>query len=143
MVVDKLLIQQTESIHVQFFRYGIVGGMAFVVDYAFLIGLTEFAGLNYLASAAVAFIAGLVTNYLLSVNWVFSHRSLSDKRAEFVVFAVIGVVGLGLTEVVLFVGTDLAGIDYRIVKLVAVGLVFFWNFGARKAVLFRGGQSKA
>jgi putative flippase GtrA len=135
--VTTLLAGRAESLPVQFFRYGIVGGAAFVVDFATLVVLTDAVGLNYLASAAIAFTLGLATNYALSIRWVFASRSLESRTAEFTVFAVVGVLGLGLTEVVLFTGTNLAGLDYRLSKILAVALVFFWNFAARKALLFR------
>jgi len=140
--VSALLVGQAESLPVQFLRYGIVGGVAFVVDFATLVALTDMVGLNYLAAAAIAFTVGLTTNYSLSVRWVFASRSLESRTAEFTIFTIVGVMGLGLTEVILFAGTDLAGLDYRLSKMVAVGFVFFWNFAARKALLFRRGHGQ-
>lgn len=126
------------TLRTQALRYLLVGGVAFVVDYALLVLLTEVAALNYLASAVVAFVAGLAVNYRLCTTYVFSGRSLSNRRLEFAIFAGIGIVGLGLTEVILWCGEELLGIDYRIAKFVAVAVVLAWNFGVRRAVLFRG-----
>jgi putative flippase GtrA len=78
----------------QFLRYVVVGGVAFVVDFTVLVLLTEVLGLHYLTSAAIAFCCGLVTNYILSITWVFSTRSLASKRTEFTIFSIIGVVGV-------------------------------------------------
>ena len=129
-------LQTADRIQLQVLRYGIVGGIAFVVDFTVLVVLTDGTGLHYLLSAAVAFGFGVMTNYILSIAWVFNNRSLADKRVEFIIFAVIGVFGLGLTEAILYIGTGLISLDYRISKIIAVGAVFFWNFGVRKAVLF-------
>ena len=128
---------RSDRLHVQFFRYVAVGGVAFVVDFTLLVLLTELAGVHYLLSAGLAFCAGLLVNYALSIAWVFSSRMLRDRRAEFAIFALVGIAGLGFTELILFIGTEGVGLDYRLSKLFAVGVVLMWNFGARKFLLFR------
>ena len=121
----------------QAWRYLVVGGVAFVVDFSALVFLTELAGFDYLVAAVAAFACGLVTNYLLSVRWVFTARSVNQPWIEFIIFLVIGVIGLGWNELLLYIGTARLGFDYRISKLLSVGLVLCWNFGARKILLFR------
>jgi putative flippase GtrA len=121
----------------QLVRYGVVAAVALAVDFGSLVALTEGAGLHYLVAAALGFLAGLVTNYLLSVHWVFARRRLADRRAEFAVFAGVGVAGL-VWNVVLIAGfTELAGLHYAASKAVATVLVFAWNFGVRRWLLFR------
>ena len=75
-------------------------------------------------------------NYLLSIFWVFSESRYREKRIEFAIFAFIGVIGLGLTEGLMWLFTDLAGLHYLLSKLITAALVLLWNFIARKAVLF-------
>lgn len=133
----RLWIQEdTDNTAIQLFRYTFVGGTAYVVDFGLLYVLTEHAGIQYLVSAALSFIAGLATNYAMSVWWVFKSRSMENRMAEFSVFAVIGLVGLGFNELFLWVFTSLVGWYYLISKLVSTPLVFLWNFFARKIVLF-------
>ncbi len=121
---------------VQLFRYVWVGGFAFVIDYGSLYILKEYIGINYLLSAAVAFIFGLAVNYLLSTFWVFPDSRLNNKMAEFAVFASIGLVGLLLNEIIMFLCCEVLNIHYLISKLCSTGIVFFWNFFARKIILF-------
>jgi putative flippase GtrA len=118
-------------------RYGVTGFAAFLVDFSLLVALTEKAGIHYLIAAVFGFLGGLITNYLLSIYWVFSNRTLADKRAEFTIFALVGVGGLLVTEVVLWTGTEVFMLDYRVSKLIAVATVLCWNFGLRKYLLFR------
>lgn len=120
----------------QFLRYVMSGGLAFVVDFATLYALTEFAGLHYLLSATIGFLAGLVVNYLLCIWWIFEHRSQADQRKEFTVFALIGVAGLALNNGLLFTLTDLAGINYLLSKMVAAAFILFFNFLLRRHILF-------
>ena len=120
----------------QLIRYGFVGGIAFVADYSSLYTLTEWFGLQYLVSAAVAFIIGLTINYLLS-NWiVFSTHRLQNRWIEFAIFAVIGIIGLGLNEAIMYVCCEKIGMHYMVAKLISTALVFLWNFFVRKLTLF-------
>lgn len=52
----------------EFCRYLLVGGTAFVADFATLALLTDLAGMHYLLSATVGFAVGTVVNYLLSTR---------------------------------------------------------------------------
>jgi putative flippase GtrA len=121
----------------QALRYLLVGGVAFIVDFSALVFLAEFAGFSPLVAAAIAFIFGMVTNYLLSVRWVFVSRSVNQPLVEFVVFVLIGLFGLGWSELLLYLGDAHFGIDYRISKLLSAVFVLCWNFGVRKVLLFR------
>ena len=131
---DKLL--HSQGTFFQLIRYGLVGSVAFVADYFSLYALTEWCGMQYLVSAAVAFIIGLTVNYLLSNLFVFSTHRLSQRWLEFAIFAAIGVVGLGLNEVIMYCASELIGLHYMVSKLLSTAIVFFWNFFARKLTLF-------
>ena len=131
-----LLFHKTNSGIVQFFRYGIVGGLAFCADFGTLYGLTDGAGVHYLLSAAAGFLVGLTLNYSLSVRWVFSQRKIANKAGEFALFAVIGIAGLGLNELIMWVLTDLMAVYYLGSKIVTTGVVYLWNFFARKLLVF-------
>lgn len=124
------------SLMTQLLRYGVVGGIAFLVDYGTLYALTEFAGLHHLVSAALAFTAGLLVNYTLSILWVFRGERSWKPAAEFTAFAAIGIVGAGLNEGIIWLGTDVAGLHYLLSKLISTAIVFFWNFFARKLLIF-------
>lgn len=110
---------------------------AFWLDFGILALLTEAAGLHYLASAAVAFLAGTTLSYVLSVVWVFDTRRVASKAAEYALFVLVGAVGLALNEGLLWLFTEALGLHYLLSKVVAATLIFGWNFAARKLLLFR------
>ena len=132
-----ILREKPDSLVGQLFRYAIVGGLSFVVDYGSLWLLTEKAGLPYLWSAAIAFILGLICNYLLSTAWVFGESRIKNAWGEFLAFAIIGVIGLGLNELIMYACTDGLGFHYMLSKIVSTGIVFFWNFLARRFLVFK------
>ena len=150
-LVSKLLKGETDNTLIQLFRYLQVAFVAFAVDIGSLYAFTEFAGLHYLVSAALAFVLGVTTNYLLSIRWVFKKSSLRDRRAEAAIFVAIGVAGLGLNELFMWLFTEimfprlamsllqtptLTEADYMLSKVLSTGLVFFFNFFVRKFLLF-------
>lgn len=121
----------------EFFRYFLVGGFAFVCDTTVLFSLTHFLKVNYLVSAPVGFVVGTVVNYVLSRSWVFRRRTLKNTPAELTIFTLIGIVGLALNELILWVFQSKLGIYYLLAKGVSGVTVFMWNFGVRKLALFR------
>jgi putative flippase GtrA len=121
----------------EFFRYLLVGGFAFVCDTFTLFSLTHYLKVNYLVSGALGFLVGTAVNYVLSKSWVFQRRTLQNTTAEVMIFTLIGVVGLGLNEWILWFFQSKLGIYYLYAKGVSGVTVFMWNFGARKVALFR------
>jgi putative flippase GtrA len=134
--LKSFILNKSDKTSVQFFKYVFVGGIAYCVDFGSLFLLTEVVKIHYLVSAAVAFILGLVTNYTLSIFWVFSKRTLANKRTEFLIFSIIGLVGLGLNEVIIWLFTESMHFHYLISKIFSTVVVFLWNFTARKKILF-------
>ncbi len=130
-------MNRSGNIYVQLVRYLVSGGVAFAVDASLLYILTEWFGLHYLLSTVLSYAVGLVITYLFSIFWVFDHRSVNNKALEFSVFAMIGVMGLGLTSLFMWLFTSVCGLHYLLSKGVTTIVVFIWNFVAKKLLLFR------
>jgi putative flippase GtrA len=132
---------KTNNTLLQLIRYSFVGGFAFLVDFGTLAFLTEYFHIHYLVSAGIAFILGLIINYYLSVKWVFNTRAMENRWLEFLLFSLIGLVGLGLNELFLWILTDILFIYYLLSKIITTFIVYFWNFFARKVILFNKQKS--
>lgn len=136
--MKRIFAEPTQNSFLQFFRYGFVGGWATVADWGVLYLLTEWAKVHYLVSGVIAFVVGLLVNFLLSKKFVFSgEKNTHSSSTEFVVYAIIGVIGLIMTEIIMYVLTDILNWYFMIPKIIATGVVFVWNFMARKIVLYR------
>jgi putative flippase GtrA len=131
-IIDKLLFIDTDNFFVQFFRYGIVGGIAAVVNIVMFYLFTEFFGFYYIFSNILAFTLGLITNYFLSVKYVFSKERKKDKKIEFIVHASIGIIGLCLDTLLVYLFTDKLNYYYMTSKIISTVIVFGYNFIARK-----------
>ena len=121
----------------EFFKYLLVGSVAFSVDFSVLYLFTEWVGLHYLISAALGFSSGLVTNYLFSINWVFKYRRMKNIIIEFSIFSLVGIIGLIWNEFFMWFFTYIFSGRYLLAKIPTTVLVFIWNFSARKFLLFR------
>lgn len=131
-----------EKLIKQLMKFGVVGVIAFAIDYGLMIILAELFGVNYLASATISFIVSVAFNYAASMRYVFTHKEGMSKRREFIIFIVLSVIGLGINDLCMWLGTSLLSIDYRITKIVATAVVSAWNFVTRKKFL-DGGESQS
>lgn len=120
----------------EFRRYFLISVVALAVDVGIL--LLAARSVHYLWAATAGFIAGAVASYAMAVRWVFPVRRLSGRpRAEFVVYALVGVAGLGLNNAVIFGAVDALGMALLAGKALAAATTFLFNFVVRKFALFR------
>ena len=158
--------QTKKQLFWEVFRFLLVGGTATAVDYlvfwlfdGWILPLFPFTGktwgiLSLLIATAIGFGVGLLVNWVLSVRFVF--RAVRDKKRasskkSFGVFAVIGLIGLVITEigVVLLVSLlpafELFGkaaffrTEWRkwLAKGVMTCIVLAFNYVARKKLIFK------
>ena len=115
------------------FRFLLVGGGCFLLEYGLLFALTEYGGLNPLVSAPIAFTVSLVVNYILCVYVVFHAEQQSKKQMA--LFALTSIIGLGINQVVMWFFIDIIGIWYMFAKVAASAVVMVWNYFTKRYVL--------
>jgi putative flippase GtrA len=118
----------------QLIRFGIVGVIATAIDVGVLALLKEAAHMEVLVASALSFTVAVVVNYILSMLWVFKSKGES-KAKEFVIFVLLSVGGLLITQLVMWLGTELAEIYYLAVKIFAIIFESTYNFITRKIFL--------
>lgn len=121
----------------QIARFGVVGVIAFVIDYAVLLLLTEVCGIHYLISSAAAFLVSVIFNYILSIAFVFETDKSQSKTAQFTLFVLMSAGGLGVNQLMMWLLSDVLFIPYQLSKFVATGVVMIYNFVTRKLFLER------
>lgn len=119
----------------QLFRFGIVGVIAFAIDYGLLYVFTEFAGFNYMVSAFLSYCISTVFNYIASVRWVFKVSEKHSEARNFTVFILFSVIGLGINQLIMWIGVEKFGLYYMLVKIGATAIVMVYNFITRKLFL--------
>ncbi len=132
---QSLFITPTDNSYIKFFRYVFVGGIAFIIDWLTLYILKHY--IHYLLAVAIAFIFGLVVNFILSKKVVFTEKAVVKKvESEFTLYCIIGLIGLGLTELLVYILTDWVKLYIMLSKTIAAIIVLIWNFFARKYLIY-------
>ncbi len=129
----------------QIMKFGIVGGLAFVIDYGVFVLLANGLHVHYLIANIFGFTLSLIFNYLMSMKFVFERKENADKRKEFVTFAILSLIGLGINELIILGCVDGVylnsaflqdkfdiGIAKQAGKIIATGIVMVYNFVSRK-----------
>ncbi|MGZ5662308.1 MAG: GtrA family protein [Usitatibacter sp.] len=119
-----------------FARYFVVGGICACVDIGLFMLFAKGFGLPYLRVAAGTFVAATLLNYILSVRYVFVSGKRFSRRWEVVLVFVVSAMGLAVNSGVLWLGVEVARAGLLVSKVAATGFVFFWNYFARRALIF-------
>lgn len=119
----------------QFMKFGVVGAIAFVIDFGLLWLLTSVFDVYYLVSATISFTISVIFNYLASMRYVFKHREGMSRRREFTIFVVLSIIGLIINNVLMWIGVSIFDFYYLVVKIFATAVVTIWNFVTRKIFL--------
>lgn len=127
-----MFLKKTKNTALQFFRYLFVGGIAAVVNIGALYIFTDFMGLHYIISSILGFILGLIVNYALSKKFVFSTEKVKSKKKEFATYGIIGIIGLAIDTIFMYLLTSICGVYYVLSKIISTIITFIWNFTARK-----------
>ncbi len=137
----------------QILRFGVVGALAFIIDYGVFVFLANVLDVYYLVANIFGFVLSLIFNYSMSMRFVFTRKENTDKRKEFVTFTVLSLIGLVINELIIFSCVD--GIYLhnaflqekfdiemanRAGKIIATGIVMVYNFISRK--IFIEGNTK-
>ncbi len=136
LIIECCRLKPSHNTLVQLIRSLVVSVIALVVDFGLLLIFKEVFGIHYLVAAALSFSCGVIVNYYLSIWWVFADRKLSSARKEFIIFVVITTLGLAFNLAIIAGMVNIGKVDYRVGKAVSTVIVFFWNFIARKKILY-------
>lgn len=131
----ELLCAETTNSWVQLFRYGLVGGGAFLIDFAAYCILERF-GLHYLAAGVLSFAVSFCFNFTASRALVFAVKGKTASGELSAVLA-ISLVGLLLTELLLYLIVSTLRFGSWQSKILASALVLLWNYFARKHFIYK------
>lgn len=130
---------------VELLRFGVAGGLSFVIDFSVLILCQEFCGLGsfqygVLFSTGLAFLVSVAFHYWISSIWVFEgHLDIGKSKHLIRGVAFFTTCGIGflLTEFGMWIGVSVLCYNYIIVKLLVTGCVMIWNYLTQKLLIFR------
>ena len=121
-----------KSLIYQIMRFGIVGVICTGIDYILLYLIAKHC--DYLLASAISYIISTMINYILSMKYVFVSKNES-KIKEIYIFMALSFIGLLLTELFMYLFTELFMLYYMLSKIIATIAVLLFNFITRKLFL--------
>lgn len=123
----------------QIIKFGIVGTIAFFVDFLIFVFLTDVVGIHYLISSTLSFTVSVTVNYLCSMAFVFQRKEGMSRKREFIIFVALSLMGLGVNQIAMWIFVEKFFISTKISKVLATFFVMVWNFVTRKIFLEKRG----
>lgn len=118
-------------------RYFAVGGVSALVDFLLFGFMIYGLGFPWFGAAFISFLLATSVNYLLSVRHVFASGVRFRKRHEVSLVFLVSGIGLLANQLVLYVCIERMSFYPLVAKIVATGMLYFWNFFARSRFIFR------
>jgi len=144
----------------RFLKFSLVGALGAVIDFGILNLLVQFAGFPKVLANVCSFTAAVISNFIWNRLWVYPETRRDPLRRQFVQFFVVNLAGLAINTAIFyssdrwFLGESglLAGpvgvaahtigmshfeLAYNGAKVIATGVVLFWNFFVNRLWTFR------
>lgn len=138
----------------QFLKFGVVGIIAFFIDWGLfnIILITgswlygeEFATQEWftLIATTIGFTVSVIFNYLASMKYVFTHKENLSRTKEFIIFLILSLIGLGINNLAVWFFAYICPWPFdaiqlfkdNVAKIIATAIVMMWNFITRKLLL--------
>lgn len=120
---------------IQISKFIIVGGIATIIDWTIYYILFNILKIDPLLANIGAFTVSVIYNYIASVKWVFTVTEQKSKKRLFIEFIIFSILGLLITEIIIYIGINLIHMDAMIIKIIATAIVMVFNFLTRKIFL--------
>ncbi|HMO41312.1 MAG TPA: GtrA family protein [Saprospiraceae bacterium] len=114
-------------------KFAMASGLATAVDYGVYIGLVHYF-FSPVVSNIISYSCGMVINFLLQKRFIFSlQRTVSQA---FALSMLVSLGGLLLSTAIIYLLNRITMLtNYQfIIKLIATGIVFFYNFYLKRFV---------
>lgn len=115
--------------------YVVVGACATLAEWLIFYVLDKCA-MHYALATVIAYILSTFVNWLVGRLLVFKERKQSILK-EILGIYLAGVIGLLLNLLIMWITVDLLSVPEMVAKILATGLVFFYNFIVRKLCIYK------
>ena len=115
--------------------YGIIGSFSSGLDFLIYTLFVQIVGLQYIVANCISVIAGISTSFYLNRNYNFKVKD--DTKRRFSIFLTVGLCGLILSNLILYLCIDNFGMDKLTSKLLSILLVVFFQFLVNKYLTFK------
>lgn len=115
--------------------YGIIGSFSSTLDFLIYTILVQIVGLQYIISNCISVLGGITTSFILNRNYNFKVKDHAKRR--FSIFLTVGLCGLLMSNIILYLCIDVWSMDKLISKLLSIVLVVLFQFLINKYFTFK------
>ena len=117
-------------------KYFFVGGLAAIIDVGLFSVCAGYLSWPWIPVSICTFILATLTNYYLSIYFVFESGVRHKKYFELIGVFLVSGLALLVNQLVLYIAIELLGWHLILSKIIATGTVFFWNYFGRSKFIF-------
>ena len=123
----------------QFFLYLIVGALATLVEWVFFALFNTGLHMHYMVATTIAFAISTFANWLFGRLLVFHGKIRVDRALlmELLKIYLTSIIGLLMNLLIMWITVERFSVDTMLAKMIATGIVFFWNFLVRKLLIYK------
>jgi putative flippase GtrA len=118
------------------FKYSIVGGIGFIIDFLITWFFKEKIKINPFLANSLGFLIAVISNFVLNKYWTFNEIH-STSSTQFLKFFFVSITGLLLNNFFLYLLTSKTKINFYASKFIVIALVFFWNYSLNTIFTFK------
>ena len=114
-------------VNVELIKFGLVGAIGVFIDFSVTWLFKEKFKFNKYVANSFGFSAAVINNFILNRYWTFaaSQQSLGE---QFFKFTLIALFGLAINTFLLYILGKYLKLNFYLLKLLVIGIVFLWNF---------------
>lgn len=143
-LINRLGFARQPKEFVRFLKFASVGMIGMVVDLTILNVMHKVFGLPLLVANTISFTTAVISNFTWNRLWTFPESRERPIASQLGKFTVVNVIGLAINNMVLWVAFQATQQiipdpwDYNLAKIVAIGVVLFWNYFVNRAWTYKG-----
>jgi putative flippase GtrA len=138
----------------RFAKFATVGAIGMIIDLTILnlmyrlvlppILSGSTAPHRLLVANSISFTTAVISNFTWNRLWTFPESRQRPIFRQFGQFALVNLIGLGINNLVLLVAFGMIHqivpdpYNYNLAKVLAIGVVLFWNFGVNRLWTYKG-----
>ncbi len=143
-IINRMGLAEHPKEFARFLKFATVGAIGMGVDLSVLTLAREALQLSLSLAVGLGFTLAVISNFIWNRLWTFPESRQRPLGGQMAQFAIVNMIGLGINEsVVLGLHPVFSLIlkdppAYLGAKVIAIGIVLFWNYFANRAWTYRG-----
>jgi putative flippase GtrA len=117
-----------------FILYGLIGVTGVTIDYLIFNLLTTQLSMNIFLANIISVTAGIINNFIL--NTLFNFKKKDKILLRFLSFFTVGLLGLGLSSLILKIFVDILEFNVLFVKVLSIIIVVIVQYVLNKNISF-------